>query len=109
MTDAPDPKRLRELEEKIRAAKGAETPEKKVEDHHSQANLAWQMVVELVAGLLIGFGIGYALDSYFETLPWMILIFTLLGFAAGVRVMLRTAEEANRQQMAGQSAETKDE
>ena len=80
-----------------------------MEDHHSQAHLAWRMVIEMVSGLLIGFGIGYGLDSFLGTLPWMMLIFTMLGFAAGVRVMLRTATEAQEKQIAEQaSAETKD-
>ena len=34
-------------------------------EHYSQAQLAWRMVVELVAGLGIGFAIGYGLDSLF--------------------------------------------
>jgi ATP synthase protein I len=29
-----------------------------MEEHYSQAQLAWRMVIELVAGLGIGFGIG---------------------------------------------------
>lgn len=97
MSDAPDPDRLKALEGKIRAAKGDKATGPTMEDHHSQAHLAWRMVVEMVAGLLIGFGIGYGLDSVFETKPFMMLIFTLLGFAAGVRVMLRSAQEAQSQ------------
>jgi len=99
MSDAPDPDRLRALEGKIRVAKGEDKKEKAptFEDHHSQAQLAWRMVIEMVAGLLIGFGIGFGLDSLFETKPFLMLVFTLLGFAAGVRVMLRTAQEAQGQ------------
>ena len=51
------------------------------------------MVTELVAGLLIGFGIGYGLDVLLGTTPILLVLFTLLGFAAGVRVMMRTAAE----------------
>ena len=109
MSDAPDPERLKALEAKIRAAKGEGEKTSKVEEHHSQAQLAWRMVIEMVAGLLIGFGIGYGLDTFLGTLPWMMLIFTMLGFAAGVRVMLRTATEAQQKQVAGDlPAETKD-
>jgi ATP synthase protein I len=50
----------------------------------------------MVAGVLIGFGIGYGLDALFGTIPIFLVLFTLLGFVAGVRVMLRTAQEAQR-------------
>jgi ATP synthase protein I len=49
------------------------------------------MVTELVAGLLVGFGIGLGLDALFGTRPWLLVLFTLLGFWAGIRVMMRTA------------------
>lgn len=99
MSDAPDPERLKALDGKIRAAKGEKVTGPTFEDHHSQAHLAWRMVIEMVAGLLIGFGIGFGLDSLFNTKPFLMLVFTLLGFAAGVRVMLRTAQEAQAQSM----------
>ncbi len=73
--------------------KGAHAPRPKIEDHHSQAHLAWRMVIELVSGLGIGFGIGYGLDVLFDTLPIFLVLFILLGFVAGVRTMLRTAQE----------------
>jgi ATP synthase protein I len=51
------------------------------------------MVTELVAGLGIGFGIGYGLDMAIGTAPFLMLIFTLLGFTAGVKTMMRSAKE----------------
>ena len=107
MSDAPDPDRLKALDDKIRAAKGTPEPAK-VEEHYSQAQMAWRMVIELVAGLLVGFGIGYGLDSLLGTVPWMILIFTMLGFVAGVRVMLRTAQEVQREQEMAHAAKKED-
>jgi len=50
------------------------------------------MVTELVAGLGIGFGIGYGLDMAIGTAPFLMLIFTLLGFTAGVKTMMRSAK-----------------
>ena len=64
-----------------------------MEEHYSQAQLAWRMVIELVAGLGIGFGIGYGLDSLFGTMPIFLVIFIFLGLAAGVQTMLRSAKE----------------
>ncbi|MCB1339352.1 MAG: AtpZ/AtpI family protein [Maritimibacter sp.] len=67
---------------------------------YAQANLAWRMVIELVAGLGIGFGIGYGLDYVLGTIPLFLVIFTLLGLAAGVKTMLASAKEVERQQAA---------
>ena len=56
------------------------------------------MVTELVAGLVIGLCIGFGLDSLFGTLPIFLVLFVLLGFAAGVKTMLRSAQDLQRAQ-----------
>ncbi len=106
MPDEKQKAQLDALDAKLRAAKGAEAPTRKFEDHHSQAHLAWRMVIELVTGIVIGFAIGYGLDSLFGTLPIFLVVFVLLGFAAGVNVMLRSAKELNGPPQGG--AESKD-
>ena len=92
---APDPKRqLEDLDARITAYKKAQGAGKRhQEEHYSQANMAWRMVTEMVAGLGIGFGIGYGLDTVLGTTPFLMVIFALLGIAAGINVMLRTAKE----------------
>ena len=71
------------------------------------ANMAWRMVIELVAGIAIGFGIGYGLDWLFGTLPIFLISFIGLGFVAGVRTMMRTAQEVQNMHMA-QAADEKE-
>nr|WP_249139053.1 AtpZ/AtpI family protein [Actibacterium sp. MT2.3-13A] len=89
--------------------KRAQQPEKRHQDeHYSQANIAWRMVTELVAGLGIGFGIGYGLDSLFGTMPLFLVLFVFLGFAAGIKTMLRTAEEVRRKQSADKAGDDGD-
>ena len=61
MSDAPEPKDLDELQAKIDALKVKEDGPK-VEEHYSQAQHAWRMVIELVSGLGIGFVMGYGID-----------------------------------------------
>jgi len=56
------------------------------------------MVIELVSGLGIGLGIGIGLDRLFGTTPVLLVVFVLLGFAAGVKVMMRSAQEVQQQQ-----------
>lgn len=101
----PDPDddpaaRLRAIEDKIARAKEKTTPRPKVEDSHSQGQLAWRMVIELVSGLGIGFGIGYGLDALFGTMPVFMVLFIFVGLAAGVKTMLRSAQEVQTKRMA---------
>lgn len=88
-----DGDRLKTLEERIAAAKEKVEPKSHGEDHHSQAQIAWRMVTELVAGLGIGFGVGFGLDRLFGTTPFLMVVFIFFGLAAGVKTMMRTAQE----------------
>ena len=97
----PDYKQqMQQLEARLAAAKQTQQSGPKQEEHYSQAQHAWRMVIELVAGLGIGFGIGYGLDSLFGTLPIFMLIFTILGLVAGIKTMIRSANEMQEQQLA---------
>ena len=109
MTDSPDPvdpaERLKALEAKL-AARRTVASDNGQADGHYQGQLAWRMVIELVAGLGIGFGIGYSLDRFFGTLPIFLVLFVLLGLAAGIKTMIRSADEVQKKQMAGQEGPT---
>jgi ATP synthase protein I len=104
VSDDDPKKRLAELEARIAAAKGVEDKPHQ-EEHYSQAQQGWRMVIEMVSGLGIGFGIGYGLDALFGTQPFLMVLFTLLGFAAGVNVMMRTAKEFQAKNVAAQAEE----
>jgi ATP synthase protein I len=96
MAEPSDLERLRALEARIERMKVAQEPEPAKEEGHVMAQHAWRMVTELVAGLLVGLGIGYGLDALFGTRPIFLVLFILLGFAAGIRVMMRSAQELQR-------------
>lgn len=93
MAPQTDSERLKALEDRLRRAKGEDDSPAHMDEHYSQAQLAWRMVIELVAGLGIGFGIGYGLDALFGTRPWLMVVFAILGFIAGVKTMIRSAKE----------------
>ena len=93
---------IKVLEDRIAAAKGVEKKPHS-EEHYSQANMAWRMVIELVAGLGIGFGIGYGLDILFGTTPIFMVLFIFFGLAAGVKTMMRSAQEMQNEALAKQA------
>ncbi len=96
-----DQDRMEALEARLQAAKQqAEAEEPRSDEHYSMANVAWRMVIELVAGLGIGFLIGMGLDRLFGTMPFFLIIFILFGLAAGINVMMRTAKEVQEKQVA---------
>ena len=93
---------LKSLEEKIKAARIAVEPEQPVQNKFSAAEVGWRMIIELTAGVFIGFGLGYGLDFLFSTKPVFILILTLFGFAAGVKTMMRSARELQEKELSAQ-------
>ena len=58
-------------------------------------NDGWRMVIELVTGMLIGVSLGLALDYLTGVEPLFLIIFSLLGFMAGVKTMIATAKKMN--------------
>lgn len=106
MTSEPDPERLRALEQRLAAARGIPKPrDSQVGKGISQGEVAWRMVIELGTGIVVGTGIGYGLDKLFGTLPILLVIFSLLGFAAGVRTMMGTAREMMEKRAAQAAAD----
>jgi ATP synthase protein I len=103
VTDPDQTKKMAELEARIAAAKAAQAPKPRADEHYSQAQLAWRMVIELVAGLGIGFGIGYGLDALFGTTPFLMILFIFFGLAAGIQTMMRSAKEVQKKQLAEQA------
>lgn len=104
MSDQSRRAQLEALDAKLKAHRQVENAPH-IEEHYSQAQIGWRMVTELVAGLLIGAGVGYGLDVLVGTSPWMFIIFVLLGFVAGVKTMLATAQEL-QSGLEGTGAET---
>lgn len=92
---ARDAERLKLLEQRL-AERRIDAAPTLGADKYYQANQAWRMVVELVAGLAIGFGIGLGLDKLLGTTPLMLIVFIFLGFAAGIKTMMRTAAEMGK-------------
>lgn len=84
--------RLDALGDRLKAAKGQ--PEHDDDDARRRGNamgIAFRIAADLIAGVLVGGFIGWQLDEWLETKPFLLLIFLVLGTAAGVLNVVRSA------------------
>ncbi len=96
MSDRPPERELDSLEARLRDARSrAEdiVPESKEKNQPpmSALSLAFRVGVELVSALAIGVAIGWLLDQWLDTRPWLMLVFIFLGGAAGILNVYRMA------------------
>ena len=54
---------------------------------------AFKLSTELVAAVLVGTIIGFILDNWFDTKPWLIIIFFFVGVVAGILNVIRSAKK----------------
>ena len=57
--------------------------------------IAFRLSTDLVAAVVVGGVIGWFLDRWLGTAPWLLLLFFFLGVAAGILNVMRTAREMN--------------
>lgn len=86
-------KRLRDLDRRLDAKQAERAGEQRLEETAPQPNwgMALRLGADFVAGVVVGAAIGWGFDALFGTSPWGLIVFLLLGFAAGVLSVLRTA------------------
>ncbi|MFL2889835.1 MAG: AtpZ/AtpI family protein [Pelagibacteraceae bacterium] len=58
--------------------------------------IAFKLGTELVASVGVGTIIGFILDNWFGTKPWLIIIFFFLGAAAGMLNVIRVANKLQK-------------
>ena len=89
-----DDKKIKSLNQRIQKAKGASN----LGQHKppSPVGKAMKVVVEIVAAMAVGLVIGILLDNYFDTRPIFIIIFFLLGSAAGILNVFRVAKSLQK-------------
>ena len=58
---------------------------------------AFKLGTELIAAVAVGTIIGFILDSWFDTKPWLIIIFFFLGAAAGMLNVIRAANKMQKE------------
>ena len=91
--------RLDELGDKLDDAKTSDQNDQAQQSRASGLAIAMRMGSEFVVAVLIGGAIGWYLDSWLGTTPFMLFIFVMLGFAAGTLNIIRASKNldlANR-------------
>ena len=72
----------------------------KVEKENPQTSnigQAFKLSTELVAAVLVGTIIGFILDNWFDTKPWFIITFFLIGVIAGIMNVIRVANNMQKE------------
>tara|TARA_B100000700_G_scaffold234409_1_gene259830 strand:- start:642 stop:917 length:276 start_codon:yes stop_codon:yes gene_type:complete len=66
------------------------------DDQKSSFGKAFQLSTELVSAVLVATIIGFILDNWFDTKPWLIIIFFFIGVAAGIINVIRSAKKMQK-------------
>lgn len=86
--------RLQRLSERLARDQPGRPSDDAGEDRATTASgyaRGFRLSSELVAGVLVGGGIGWLLDRWLGIAPWGLIVFVLLGFGAGVLNVMRSA------------------
>jgi ATP synthase protein I len=90
MIDKKSPPSLDELDTKLNAVaakrnnRGARSKER-----GAGLGFAVKIGVDIVAAVIVGVGVGLLLDNWLGTKPWMLIVFFVLGAAAGMLNVFR--------------------
>ena len=91
MSNDPFKTRLKIAKEKF---KSKNNDKKNV--NNSGLGIAFKMSTELVSAVAVGTIIGFILDNWFGTKPWLILIFFFIGVVAGIMNVIRSAKKMQK-------------
>ncbi len=99
-----DMRRVEDLDARLRAARvNSPKPEAAKPSvsgmSHRQTGVAYRILVDMIAGLLVGGFLGYWLDRWWGSAPYSLIVGLIVGFGAGVNnawraIRVYTAQEA---------------
>jgi ATP synthase protein I len=96
MADDEAKKALDELDSRLRQAQAEKQdplrrPGPENEEKGGPLGLAFRVSVEIVSAVAVGVAIGWLADQWLGTRPWLMLVFIVLGGAAGILNVYRMA------------------
>jgi ATP synthase protein I len=100
MTEGDSPPPLKDFDARLRALRKKSDERtgagQRSDIPRSAMGYAFRIGVELVAGLVVGAGIGWLLDKALGTSPFLLILFFFLGSAAGILNVFRAARQMER-------------
>jgi len=102
----PDPdgdrRRVEDIDRRLKAARGTvEKPRQSSGMSHRQTGVAYRVMVDMIAGLLVGGFLGYWLDRWLGWAPYALVTGLVVGFAAGVNNAWRAIRQYSKDAAGG--------
>lgn len=110
-SDPQSSSNLKNLGDRLDAAKQKHSVDDVPENDNSIIGMAWRISTELVVAVFIGCAIGFGIDYFTGTRPWITILGLCLGTAAGIRNTFRLVlkmEEAEKERLEKQSKRSAD-
>ena len=104
MAEREPPQPFRDLDRRLKRLRAEDDGARAAAERGRGLSLALRIGVELVAALVVGVGIGFLLDRWLGTAPWLLIAFFLLGAAAGMLNVFRVASRLDRSAGKGSEA-----
>ncbi|SVB32278.1 uncharacterized protein METZ01_LOCUS185132 [marine metagenome] len=91
-------KNIKEISTRLEIAKKNLKKNKAKNNSSNAASLgkALKISTELVAAVVVGSTIGFILDNWFDTKPWLTIIFFFMGVAAGILNVIKSAKKMQK-------------
>ena len=91
-------KNLKEISTRLEIAK-EKIKKKQIKNNGSNAaslGKALKISTELVASVVVGTTLGFILDNWFDTRPWLTISFFFIGVAAGILNVIKSAKNMHK-------------
>ena len=91
-------KDLKKISTRLKIAKTniQKTEQKKTGTNAASLGKALKISTELVAAVVVGATIGFILDNWFDTKPWLTIVFFFMGVAAGILNVIKSAKNMHK-------------
>jgi ATP synthase protein I len=91
----------RRIEQSRQTQVGGDSPKR---EEGSALGLATRAITDLVVGIAVAMGVGWMLDRWLGTKPWLMLLLLPFGFAAGVVNVMRLSNSKQAEELMGGKA-----